>query len=109
MDDNSLDRQLLEAAPYIDDDGFTAGVLGKLPAPRRQSQSLRAIILVGITLLGSALAFVLSDPGQLVRTNVDRLAGLPLLWVLGLALACGVLVTAGGCAAAISKMRGAQS
>ena len=29
-----LDRQLREAAPYIDDKGFTARVLQQLPAPR---------------------------------------------------------------------------
>ncbi len=29
-----LDRQLREAAPYIDDEGFTARVLQQLPPPR---------------------------------------------------------------------------
>jgi hypothetical protein len=31
-----LDQQLREAAPYIDDDGFTARVLQKLPVVRSQ-------------------------------------------------------------------------
>ncbi len=102
---DSLDRQLQEAAPYIDDAGFTAGVLAKLPAPRRQHQSLRAIILLGVTLLASVLAYVLSDGASFVRVNVARVTQLPLLWVLSLALASGLLVTAGGCFAALSKMR----
>jgi len=31
IDDDTLDRQLREAAPYIDDEGFTARVMAKLP------------------------------------------------------------------------------
>ena len=59
--EDSLDRQLREAAPYIDDEGFTARVLQQLPPPRRGLDSLRAAILLGITLLASALAYVLSS------------------------------------------------
>ena len=62
--EDSLDRQLREAAPYIDDEGFTVRVLRKLPPPRRGRDSLRAVILLGITLLASALAYVLSDGGR---------------------------------------------
>ena len=107
MDDaareNLLDRQLRDAAPYIDDDGFTARVLRKLPRPRQQRQSLRAVILLGITVLASALAYVLSDGGRFVSVNIERLAMLPMLWLFALALGSGILVMGIGLVAAVSK------
>ena len=113
MDDitqeDSLDRQLREAAPYIDDDGFTARVITKLPAPGRQQLSLRGVILIGITVLGSALAYVLSDGGRFVTVNVARFAELPAMWLLLVAFGSGLLVTAAGLVAAISKSRELQS
>src|SRR5438045_4483561 len=36
IDDETLDRQLREAATYIDDNGFTARVLARLPPARRE-------------------------------------------------------------------------
>jgi len=113
MDKNSqedwLDRQLRDAAPYIDDGGFTARVLQRLPRPRRQRESLRAVILLGITLFASALAYVLSDGGRFISVNVERLATLPMLWLFTLALGSGILVTVAGLFAAISKSRELQS
>jgi hypothetical protein len=100
-----LDRQLREAAPYIDDGGFTARVVQKLPSPRRRRDSLRAAILLGITLLASALAYVVSDGGRFVTVGVERLAILPMLWIFALALASGVVMTGLGVAAAISNNR----
>jgi len=41
-----LDGELREAAPYIDDEGFTARVLQQLPPPRRSHDLLRAVILL---------------------------------------------------------------
>ena len=112
MDEKSredwLDRQLREAAPYIDDDGFTARVLQKLPVARPRRQSLRSAILLGITLLGSALAYTLSDGGRFIAVEMERLAVLPSLWLIALALASGLLVMAGGLIAAISKTRQLQ-
>ena len=113
MDDvdqeDALDRQLREAAPYIDDDGFTARVLQKLPAQRKRRDSLRAVILLGITLLASAIAYVLSDGGRFVSVGVERLAILPMLWLFALALASGVVMTGLGVAAAISNNRNQRS
>jgi hypothetical protein len=106
---DSLDRQLREIVPYIDDAGFTARVIAKLPPPRRRQLSMRAVIMVGITLLGSALAYVLSDGGRFVTVNLTRLAQLPMLWLLVIAFGSGLLVTAGGLIAAISKSRDLQS
>jgi hypothetical protein len=107
--EDSLDRQLREAAPYIDDEGFTKRVVAKLPAQRRQRRSLRAIILVGIALLGSTLAYVLSDGGKFINSNMEWLARLPILFLLLLMLVTGILVTVGGTLAAISKSRELQS
>jgi len=98
-----LDRQLREAAPYIDDAGFTARVLQKLPPPQPRRESLRAFIIVGITLLASLLAYVVSDSGRFVAVGLERLSILPILWIFALALATGVLMTAAGLAAALSK------
>ena len=64
IDDETLDRQLREAAPYIDDDGFTARVMARLPAARREPRWLRAMILLGMTLLGSGVVYLL--PGVAV-------------------------------------------
>ena len=103
-----LDRELREAAPYIDDEGFTARVLQQLPAPRRGHDLLRAAILLGMTLLASALAYVVSGGGRFVSITLERLAALPALWVFVLALASGLIVTAVGAAAAISRDRTLQ-
>ena len=104
-----LDRQLREAAPYIDDAGFTARVLQKLPPPQPRRESLRAFIIVGITLLASLLAYVASDGGRFVAVGLERLSTLPMLWVFALALATGVLMTAAGLAAAVNKSGELQS
>ena len=109
IQEDSLDRQLREAVAYIDDDGFTAGVIAKLPAPRRQQLSLRSVILIGITLLGCVLAYVLSDGGRFVTVNLVRLSSLPMLWLFAVAFGSGLLVTAAGLIAAISKSRELQS
>ncbi|MDQ2824976.1 MAG: hypothetical protein M3R29_05970 [Verrucomicrobiota bacterium] len=107
--EDSLDRQLREAAPYIDDQGFSARVLAALPAPRRKQLSLRSVILIGITLLGSTLAYVLSDGGRFVTVKMVWLASLPTVLLLAVAFGSGILVTAGGLIAAISKSRELQS
>ncbi len=104
-----LDRQLREAAPYIEDDGFTARVLRKLPPAKRRDQSLRSIILIGLTALGSALAYVLSDGGRFVLIEMSRLATIPTLWLFALALGSGILVMTGGLIASISKTADLQS
>ena len=104
-----LDRQLRDAAPYIEDGGFTARVLGQLPAPRRSGQSLRPVILIAMSLLASALAYVLSDGGRFVVVGMARLIVLPSLWLFLLALGSGILVMAGGLIAAMSKTSDLQS
>ena len=104
-----LDKELREAAPYIDDAGFTARVLQQLPPPRRTRDLLRAAILLGMTLLASVLAYVVSGGGRFVGVTIERLAALPALWVFVLALASSLLVAAVGATAAISRDRGLQT
>src|SRR5947209_13586793 len=100
-----LDRELREAAPYIDDEGFTAQVLQELPPHRRRRDLLRAIILLGMTFLASVLAYVISGGGRFVSETLERLAALPALWVFVLALASGLVIAAAGATAAISGSR----
>jgi hypothetical protein len=104
-----LDRELREAAPYINDEGFTARVLQQLPPPRHRDDLLRAAILLGMTLLASVLAYVVSGGGRFVTVTLERLAALPALWVFVLALASGLMIAAVGAAAAISKGRALQT
>ena len=103
-----LDRQLRDAAPYIDDAGFTARVLKKLPPSRPHRESFRAIVLLGITLLASTLAYVLSNGGRFIAVTMERIAILPTMWIFALAIASGLLITGLGLAAAVSKTRESQ-
>jgi len=100
-----LDRELREAAPYIEDGGFTVRVLQQLPPPRRGHDVLRAAILLGMTFLASVLAYVVSGGGRFVSVTIERLAALPALWVFLLALASGLMISALGATAAISQGR----
>ena len=104
-----LDRELREAAPYIDDEGFTARVLQQLPPPRRGHDLLRAAILLGMTFLASVLAYVVSGGGRFVSITLERLAVLPALWILVLALVSGLVIAAVGATVAISRERGLQT
>jgi hypothetical protein len=104
-----LDQQLREAAPYIDDDGFTARVLQQLPPPRRGHDLVRAAILLGMTFLASVLAYVASGGGRFVSVTIERLAALPALWVFVLALATGLVISAVGATAALSQGRASQT
>jgi hypothetical protein len=112
MDENDqmdwLDRKLREAATYIDDAGFTRRIAQQLPV-RHRPRSFRAIILIGITLLGSLLTYVLSDGGRFITRGLVQLAELSPLVLLIVAVSSGVLVTTFGLVAALSKERGLQS
>jgi hypothetical protein len=103
FEDDALDRQLREAAPYIEDNGFTAGVLAKLPRARQTHDSLRSIILVGVTALGSAAAYTLSGGGHFIAIEMARLMTLPPLSLYAIAVGSGILVMCAGTIAAIAK------
>ena len=109
IQEDSLDRQLRDAAPYIDDEGFTARVLQQLPPSRPTRYSFRALILLGVTILASVLSYVLSDGGRFIDRGLAWLSALPVLWILALALGSGILVTSLGIAAAIANNRQLQA
>ena len=92
IDDETLDRQLRDAAPYIDDDGFTARVIANLPVAQRESRWLRAMILLGLAILGSGIAYSLS--GGFVREGVIQLSNFPIWLLLVFAFGCGLVVGA---------------
>src|SRR5438874_2420593 len=108
-DQDWLDRKLQEAAPYIEDDGFTARVLRQLPQPVQRWQFLRPFILVGMSAFASALTYVLSDGGRFLIVEMFKVTTIPTVWVVAFALASGMLVMAGGIVAAMSKTAQFQS
>jgi hypothetical protein len=103
IQDDWLDRKLQEAAPYIEDGGFTARVLQQLPQPWRRMEFLRSFILVAMSALASALTYVLSDGGRFILVEMFRLTTITTVWVVAFALASGMLVMAGGIFAAMYK------
>ena len=109
MDENLqedwIDARLRDDVPYIDDGGFTARVVQKLPA-HRVRHSLRAVILLGVTLAASAIAYLLSGGGSFIAEGVTRIALLPLPVIWLCAAGATILVMAGGLAAAVSRTGG---
>jgi len=112
MDENLqedwIDARLRDDASYIDDGGFTTRVVQKLPA-RRVRHSLRAVILLGVTVLASvvsAIAYLLSGGGWFIAEGVTRFALLPLPVIWLCAAGATALVMAGGLAAVMSKTGG---
>jgi len=106
---DELDRQLRDAAPYIDDDGFTRRVLATLPARRVRRPPVRAAILLGATLIASMVAYILSGGGRFVSEGIIRMGQLGPLGVLYVAAAIGILATGIGAAVAVFKSRDLQA
>ena len=103
IDDDTLDRQLRDATPYIDDEGFTARVIARLPVTRREPRWLRAMILLGLTAIGSGIAYVLSGGGRFVQEGVIQLSNFPIWLLLVFAFGCGLVVGAFAVVFAIRK------
>ena len=101
IDDETLDRQLREAVPYINDDGFTARVIARLPEARREPQWLRAMIVLGLALLGTGVAYLLS--GGVIRQGLIQMADFPIWLLLVFAFGCGLVVGAFAVIFAIRK------
>jgi hypothetical protein len=102
IDDETLDRQLREAVPYINDDGFTARVLARLPAARREPQWLRVMIVLGLALLGTGVAYLIGG-GHIVREGIIEFANFPIWLLLVFAFGCGLVVGAFAVIFAIRK------
>jgi hypothetical protein len=103
LQEDWLDKRLREEMPYIDDAGFTARVVRKLPA-RGSRYSFRAAILVCITILASIVTYFASDGGRFLVVAAYRLAAMPLLFVSLVAVCCSLVMTAVAASAAWSKM-----
>ena len=101
IDDEMLDRQLREAVPYINDNGFTARVIASLPAARREPQWLRAMIVLGLALLGTGVAYLLS--GGVIRQGLIQMTDFPIWLLLVFAFGCGLVVGAFAVIFAIRK------
>ena len=102
IDDETLDRQLCEAAPYINDDGFTARVMARLPAALPEPRWLRAMIVLGLALLGTGVAYVVGG-GHVVREGIIEFTNFPIWLLLVFAFGCGLVVGAFAVVFAIRK------
>jgi hypothetical protein len=94
-----LDARLRDEAPYIDDAGFTAAILQKLPA-RAPRRSFRSVILFAITFVACLAAYLISDRGRFLIVAAERLAAMPFGYICAVALLCTVVITAVGAGAA---------
>jgi uncharacterized membrane protein YcjF (UPF0283 family) len=97
-----LDAKLREEAPYIDDAGFTATVMQKLPA-RRASRSLRSTILLATAVLASLCAYYLSGGGRFIYEAFARAELFSPLTIVIAALAIGVGITLAATYAAVRR------
>ncbi len=104
LQEDWLDARLREETPYIDDHGFTAGVVQKLPAshPRR---SIRGAVLLCAAIIASLLAYFVSDGGRFLVVEAYRLLSMPLLFVSLIAIVLTVAMTAIAACAAWSNAR----
>ena len=105
LQEDSLDARLRDEAPYIDDAGFTARVVQKLPA-RQVRRSYRALLLVGITLAACLAAYWFAGGTSLAIDAYTNVAMMPVTWMWVCAAGAALLVMAGGTAAALSRSRG---
>jgi hypothetical protein len=105
VQEDSLDARLRDDAPYLDDAGFTSRVVQRLPV-RQVRRSYRVFLLLGITLAACLAAFWLAGGTSFAIDTYANMAMMPVtsMWVT--AAAVGVLVMAGGLAAAVSRSRG---
>jgi hypothetical protein len=104
LQEDWLDARLRDEMPYIDDDGFTARLVQKLPAARPR-RSLRGAILLCAAIIASLLAYFVSDGGRFLVVEAYRLLSMPLLFVSAIAIVLTVTLTAIAACAAWSNAR----
>lgn len=103
--DDWLDAKLREEAPYIDDAGFSAQVMRQVPARRRQLRAMRTAILLGVTFLACAIAYLVSGRGAFLANTAEFLVAMPIATVCAIAGGAALLVTVLGASAAALKTR----
>ena len=104
LQEDWLDARLREETPYINDDGFTARLIQKLPA-QRPRRSLRGAILLCAAIVASLLTYFLTDGGRFLVVEAYRLLSMPLLLVSLIAIVLTVVVTAIAACAAWTNAR----
>ena len=81
-DDQALDKffsEIRSSDPYIDDDGFTLGVLNSLPAARELPLWIKNSILMLATLLGTAMAAWQLPVMELISSIATASVSIPML------------------------------
>ena len=101
--DDLLDARLRDETAYIDDAGFTAGVMKQLPRRRVSWSSLRSFIILAATILSVVVAYFASGEGMFVHDAFARMSGLRPLESFLLILACGTAMTIAGLWAALTR------
>jgi len=104
LQEDWLDAKLRDEAPYIDDAGFTARVVQQLPA-RRQSSSMRAFILLGVTLLACVITYLISGRGIFLANAAEFMVAMPFRIVCVIAVISALTVMGLGTSAAVLKTR----
>ena len=108
LQEDWLDAKLREEAPYIDDAGFTAQVVQKLPRASR-SRRTRNVILLGVTIIASLIAYLVSGGGTFLTDAAAFLVAMPLVTVCAIAGTSALVVMIVGASAAVSKSRELRS
>jgi hypothetical protein len=103
--DELLDARLRDEAPYIDDAGFAALVMQRLPSRPHSSQMERSLVILSAAIFAVVIAYFASGEGMFVRQMFVRLTTLPPLQLLTLLVAGGITMLGGGMWAALSRER----
>jgi hypothetical protein len=93
---NDLEH-LLSAAPHLDDEGFTARVMARLPEPRASTRALRGVVLA-VSLCASFVGAVTLPGFQVALAAVRDVLG-PLLALPVDPVRSGAALTSAGTAA----------
>lgn len=100
--DDLLDARLRDEVSYIDDAGFTARVVQKLPAQRR---SQRSVVILLAAIVSVVVAFFASGEGDFVRESMNFATKFSTVQLMLAAVVCGVVSTAVAMWAALSRAR----
>jgi hypothetical protein len=103
LQEDWVDAKLRDEMPYIDDAGFTAGVMQQLPQRKRASRKLRGAVLLVAAFVASVLTFLFA--GRSVADAGAYLFALPpvMWWVLAGSITLVLLLVSGSFA--LSKAR----
>jgi hypothetical protein len=101
-EDEPLEAMLSKEEPYIDDAGFTARVIERLPPRRRPATWVRSAIVLGSSVLAALLVLVYRPLGaelsralsHLCRPDASSLSSVPLASVVLLVMLLWASVTA---------------